>query len=97
MATVSRYAIAGLRVLASLGAGAAAWTTFWMIRGGEPGAAAYVASLAASLAVYVASVSPPPRSWLVPATAESEVTDAAQPVVTQSAVAQPAEAPEPLR
>jgi hypothetical protein len=63
---VSRYALTGLRLLASLAAGAAAWTTFWVIRGGEPGAAAYVASLAASLAVYVASASPPPRPWEMP-------------------------------
>ena len=60
---MSRYAIAGLRVLGALGAGAAAWTTFWLIRGGEPGPAAYVASLAAALAVYVAAVSPMPRPW----------------------------------
>ena len=60
---MSRFALAGLRLLASLAAGAAAWTTFWVIRGGEPGPAAYVASLAATLAVYVASATPPPKSW----------------------------------
>ena len=60
---MSRFALAGLRLLASLAAGAAAWTTFWVIRGGEPGPAAYVASLAATLAVYVASATPAPKSW----------------------------------
>lgn len=60
---MSRFALAGLRLLASLAAGAAAWTTFWVIRGGEPGPAAYVASLAATLAVYVASAAPAPKSW----------------------------------
>ena len=60
---MSRFALAGLRLIASLAAGAAAWTTFWVIRGGEPGPAAYVASLAATLAVYVASATPTPKSW----------------------------------
>ncbi|MGI8423150.1 MAG: hypothetical protein ACR2NO_03410 [Chloroflexota bacterium] len=60
---MSRYAIAGLRLLASLGAGVAAWTTFWVVRGGEPGPAAYLASLAATFAVYVASTRPPPLPW----------------------------------
>jgi hypothetical protein len=56
-------AVAGLRLLGALAAGAAAWTTFWLIRGGEPGPIAYVASLAATLVVYVLAGSPPPRPW----------------------------------
>ena len=63
---MSRFALAGLRLVASLAAGAAAWTTFWLIRGGEPGPAAYVASLAASLLVYVVSATPVPRPWVTP-------------------------------
>ena len=75
---MSRFAISGLRLIASLAAGAAAWTTFWVIRGGEPGPAAYVASVAATLAVYVASTSPRPRSWEVPPE-EPDIVDAVEP------------------
>jgi hypothetical protein len=92
---VSRFAIVWLRVLGSLGAGAAAWTTFWLIRGGEPGPAAYVASLAASLAVYVASTNPPPRPW--GGAHDAEVPDAAAPPAGAPAPPEPAEAPGPLR
>jgi hypothetical protein len=64
---MSRYAIAALRAFGALAAGAAAWTTFWLIRGGEPGPLAYVASLAIVLLVYVAAATPSPRSWTAPA------------------------------
>jgi hypothetical protein len=63
---VSRYLVGSLRVLAALGAGAAAWATLWLIRGGEPGSIAYVASLAAALVVYVAAASPMPKPWAAP-------------------------------
>ena len=76
---MSRFALAGLRLLASLAAGAAAWTTFWVIRGGEPGPAAYVASLAATLLVYVFAATPPPRSW-EPPPPEAEVAPEPEPI-----------------
>ncbi|HEU5317093.1 MAG TPA: hypothetical protein VFX49_13375 [Chloroflexota bacterium] len=69
---MSRFAVAGLRLLGALAAGAAAWTTFWLIRGGEPGPLAYVASLAATLVVYVLAGSPAPRPWVAPDDASRE-------------------------
>ena len=92
---MSRFAIAWLRVLGSLGAGAAAWTTFWLIRGGEPGPAAYIASLAAALAVYVASTNPPPRPWGDAPDVGTPAADA--PPAVAPAPTEPAEAPGPLR
>ena len=67
---MSRIALAALRAFAAVAAGAAAWTTLWVIRGGEPGPAAYVASLAAAILVYAAAAAPPPRAWIRPEEAE---------------------------
>ena len=77
-ATMSRFALAALRAFGALAAGAAAWTTFWVIRGGEPGPTAYVASLAVALLVYVAASTPAPRSW-APVKEPETPPDAASP------------------